>query len=129
MTAFRHDVRKDQELPKKTFLQKAREICDKKNAVLILDDVRAGFRLNRSGSWFDYGVKPDLTAFSKAIGTGISGEINFKSIKILRDSCGKPFFDFSKEIKKLLNDLGIRQSHVSLSDESEYAIAFVILEK
>ena len=68
-------------------------------------------------------------AFSKAIGTGISGEINFKSIKILRDSCGKPFFDFSKEIKKLLNDLGIRQSHVSLSDESEYAIAFVILEK
>ena len=68
-------------------------------------------------------------AFSKAIGTGIAGEINFKSIKILRDSCGKPFFDFSKEIKKLLNDLGIRQSHVSLSDESEYAIAFVILEK
>ncbi|MFL2793623.1 MAG: aminotransferase class III-fold pyridoxal phosphate-dependent enzyme [Paracoccaceae bacterium] len=71
LTAFRHDVRKDQELPKKTFLQKAREICDKKNAVLILDDVRAGFRLNRSGSWCDYGVKPDLTAFSKAIGNGI----------------------------------------------------------
>ena len=70
LTAFRHDVRKDQELPKKTFLRKAREICDKKNAVLILDDVRAGFRLNRSGSWFDYGVKPDLTAFSKAIGNG-----------------------------------------------------------
>ena len=70
LTAFRHDVRKDQELPKKTFLQKAREICDKKNAALILDDVRAGFRLNRSGSWFDYGVKPDLTAFSKAIGNG-----------------------------------------------------------
>ena len=70
LTAFRHDVRKDQELPKKIFLQKAREICDKKNAVLILDDVRAGFRLNRSGSWFDYGVKPDLTAFSKAIGNG-----------------------------------------------------------
>ena len=57
-------------MPKKIFLQKAREICDKKNAVLILDDVRAGFRLNRSGSWFDYGVKPDLTAFSKAIGNG-----------------------------------------------------------
>ena len=43
-------------MPKKTFLQKAREICDKKNAVLILDDVRAGFRFNRSGSWFDYDV-------------------------------------------------------------------------
>ena len=70
LTAFRHDVRRDQELLKKAFLKKAREICDKKNAVLILDDVRAGFRINRRGSWVDYGVKPDLTAFSKAIGNG-----------------------------------------------------------
>ena len=70
LTAFRHDIRRDQELPKKAFLKKAREICDKKNAVLILDDVRAGFRINRRGSWVDYGVKPDLTAFSKAIGNG-----------------------------------------------------------
>ena len=70
LTAFRHDVRRDQELPKKAFLKKAREICDNKNAVLILDDVRAGFRINRRGSWVDYGVKPDLTAFSKAIGNG-----------------------------------------------------------
>ena len=70
LTAFRHDVRRDQELPKKAFLKKAREICNKKNAVLILDDVRAGFRINRRGSWVDYGVKPDLTAFSKAIGNG-----------------------------------------------------------
>ena len=51
-------------------MKKAREICDIKKAVLILDDVRAGFRLNRNGSWFDYDVKPDLTAFSKAIGNG-----------------------------------------------------------
>ena len=70
LTAFRHDVRRDQELPEKGFLKKAREICDIKKAVLILDDVRAGFRLNRNGSWFDYDVKPDLTAFSKAIGNG-----------------------------------------------------------
>jgi len=70
LTAFRHDVRRDQELPNKAFLKKAREICNGKNAVLILDDVRAGFRLNRKGSWFEYGVTPDLTAFSKAIGNG-----------------------------------------------------------
>ena len=70
LTAFRHDVRRDQELPKSAFLKKAREICDNKNAVLILDDVRAGFRIHKRGSWVDYGVKPDLTAFSKAIGNG-----------------------------------------------------------
>ena len=70
LTAFRHDVRRDQDLTKKAFLKKAREICDNKNAVLILDDVRAGFRIHKRGSWVDYGVKPDLTAFSKAIGNG-----------------------------------------------------------
>lgn len=68
-------------------------------------------------------------AFSKAVGTGISGKVNFRAISILRDSNGKPFFDFDDALKKLLSDLGIIQSHVSLSDERDYAIAYVILEK
>ena len=68
-------------------------------------------------------------AFSKAVGTGISGKVNFKAINILRDSNGKPFFEFDDVLKKLLSDLGIIQSHVSLSDERDYAIAYVILEK
>ena len=68
-------------------------------------------------------------AFSKAVGTGISGKVNFRAINILRDSNGKPFFEFDDVLKKLLSDLGIIQSHVSLSDERDYAIAYVILEK
>ena len=68
-------------------------------------------------------------AFSKAVGTGISGKVNFKAINILRDSNGKPFCEFDDVLKKLLSDLGIIQSHVSLSDERDYAIAYVILEK
>ena len=68
-------------------------------------------------------------AFSKAVGTGISGKVNFRAISILRDSNGKPFFEFDDVLKKLLSDLGIIQSHVSLSDERDYAIAYVILEK
>jgi glutamate-1-semialdehyde 2,1-aminomutase len=70
LTAFRHDVRRDQELPTKSFLKKVRKICTEKKAVLILDDVRAGFRIKNAGSWVDYDIEPDLTAFSKAIGNG-----------------------------------------------------------
>ena len=68
-------------------------------------------------------------AFAKAIGTGISGDINLKGIEILRDDKGKPIFNFDKKIQMRLDHLGIKDSHVSLSDEEEYALAFVILEK
>ena len=68
-------------------------------------------------------------AFAKAIGTGISGDINLKGIEILRDDKGKPIFNFDKKIQMRLDHLGIEDSHVSLSDEEEYALAFVILEK
>lgn len=68
-------------------------------------------------------------AFAKAIGTGIFGDVNLKGIEILRDDKGKPIFNFDKRIQMRLDHLGIKDSHVSLSDEEEYALAFVILEK
>ena len=70
MTAYRHDVNRDQEMPEEAFLRHARAICDRAGAALILDDVRAGFRLDLRGSWARYGVKPDLGAYSKSIANG-----------------------------------------------------------
>lgn len=70
LTAFRHDVNRDQEMPDPAFLRQARRHCDQSGAALILDDVRAGFRLDVRGSWAQYGVKPDLAAYSKAIANG-----------------------------------------------------------
>lgn len=70
MTAYRHDVNRGQEMPDAAFLKHARAICDRSGAALILDDVRAGFRLDVRGSWAKYGVKPDLGAYSKAIANG-----------------------------------------------------------
>ena len=106
LTAFRHDVRRDQDLPKKAFLKKAREICDNKNAVLILDDVRAGFRLNKSGSWFDYGVKPDLTAFSKAIGNGypLSAVVGVDKLRQAASEIYAPVSGRIIEVNEILND-------------------------
>lgn len=70
ITAFKHDVQIDQELPDPAFLAAARALCDKSGAALICDDVRAGFRLDVRGSWAPYAIKPDLSAYSKSIANG-----------------------------------------------------------
>jgi glutamate-1-semialdehyde 2,1-aminomutase len=70
VSAFRHDYGFDQEMPNAEFAERARALCDEKGAALILDDVRAGFRLSLHGSWDLVGVQPDLSAWSKAIANG-----------------------------------------------------------
>jgi glutamate-1-semialdehyde 2,1-aminomutase len=70
LTAFRHDMARTLELPTQAFASRVRELCDAAGGALILDDVRAGFRLNLGGSWEHLGVRPDLSAFSKAIANG-----------------------------------------------------------
>lgn len=68
--AFKHDFGVDQELPTPEFAQRARALCDAAGAALILDEVRAGYRVHRAGSWETIGVRPDLSAWSKAIANG-----------------------------------------------------------
>tara|TARA_Y100000992_G_scaffold254015_1_gene186797 strand:- start:1224 stop:1601 length:378 start_codon:yes stop_codon:yes gene_type:complete len=68
-------------------------------------------------------------AITKALGTGIGYEASLKNIEILRDEKGKPFFNAINELSVHMSDLGITKTHVSLADESNYAIAMVILEK
>jgi glutamate-1-semialdehyde 2,1-aminomutase len=70
VSAFRHDYGFDQELPSAQFAKRARDLCDDKGAALIVDDVRAGFRLTLRGSWDLLGIQPDLSAWSKAIANG-----------------------------------------------------------
>jgi glutamate-1-semialdehyde 2,1-aminomutase len=70
LTAFKHDYGADQAMIDPAFLARARQLCDAQDAALILDDVRAGFRIDLRGSWAPLGVEPDLAAFSKAIANG-----------------------------------------------------------
>ncbi len=70
VSAFRHDARFDQEECDPAFARGVRALCDRRGAVLVLDDVRAGFRLHLGGSWEPLGVRPDLSAYSKAIANG-----------------------------------------------------------
>jgi glutamate-1-semialdehyde 2,1-aminomutase len=57
-------------LPDPAFAAAARALADANEAALVLDDVRAGFRLTMHGSWDQIGVQPDLSAWSKAIANG-----------------------------------------------------------
>jgi glutamate-1-semialdehyde 2,1-aminomutase len=70
VSPFKHDAGFDQELVDPGFARQLRALCDRIGAVLIMDEVRAGFRLNDGGSWEPIGVAPDLSAWSKAIGNG-----------------------------------------------------------
>lgn len=70
VSAYRHDLGVDQELPTAEFAATARRICDASGAALILDEVRSGMRLHHAGTWEPLGVRPDLSAWSKAIGNG-----------------------------------------------------------
>ena len=68
-------------------------------------------------------------AIAKAIGTGIRNDTHFKNIEILRDKNGAPIFNALNKLEKIISDLGITSTHVSLADERDYAIAIAVLEK
>src|SRR5215831_13113790 len=69
-TALRHEILEDQALPHPEFARTARRLCDEWGALLIVDDVRAGFRLTRDCTWSTVGVQPDLSAWGKVIANG-----------------------------------------------------------
>ncbi len=70
VSGFRHDLGVPQELPKQDFATAVRAACDTSGAAMVVDDVRTGFRLNLGGAWEGLSVRPDLSAFSKAIANG-----------------------------------------------------------
>ena len=56
--------------PKPGYLQALRELCDAHGALLILDEVMTGFRVDRHCAIGLYGVTPDLACFGKVVGGG-----------------------------------------------------------
>ncbi|RMI14443.1 aminotransferase class III-fold pyridoxal phosphate-dependent enzyme [Cellulomonas triticagri] len=60
----------DNELPAPGYWQAVRALCDEHGVVLVVDDVRAGFRLDLAGSDHHFGFNADLITFCKAIANG-----------------------------------------------------------
>ena len=58
--------------PKDDYLKKVRELCDKHNALLILDEIQCG--MGRSGKFFayeKYGIEPDIVTLAKGLAGGV----------------------------------------------------------
>ncbi|MBD3670408.1 MAG: holo-ACP synthase [Gammaproteobacteria bacterium] len=68
-------------------------------------------------------------ALVKALGTGFRHGISLKHIEVGRDEWGKPLMKFLGEAANRISSANIGASHLSLSDETEYAVAFVVLER
>ncbi|ELX8647823.1 aspartate aminotransferase family protein [Vibrio vulnificus] len=62
----------DVQVPSKAYWKRIREICDKHNVMLIIDDIPSG--MGRSGEWFTYqayDIEPDMLCIGKGLGGGL----------------------------------------------------------
>jgi holo-[acyl-carrier protein] synthase len=67
-------------------------------------------------------------ALAKAAGCGLRHPLTMKSVGVKHDALGKPEFFFDTELAAYLSGLGVTHHHLSISDEHEHAVAFVVLE-
>lgn len=67
-------------------------------------------------------------AFSKAIGLGMNMPMTWQSMQTLNDPSGKPVVIASGALKEFMEAHGLT-AQISITDEAEYALAFVIVEK
>ena len=65
-------------------------------------------------------------AVSKALGTGMRSGVRFSTIRVLRNSYGAPYVELGGEAAECARQIGASNIQISLSDEKDYAIAYVI---
>ncbi|UCF57250.1 MAG: holo-ACP synthase [Deltaproteobacteria bacterium] len=68
-------------------------------------------------------------AFSKALGLGMRRGIRWKDIEIFHFPQGQPYLKLRGRSSDICREKRITSYHLSLSDEGEYGIAMVVLEK
>jgi holo-[acyl-carrier protein] synthase len=67
-------------------------------------------------------------AFAKATGQGLRHPVSLHNLTVGHDELGKPAFLFGAELAAHLQERGVVRHHLSISDERDSAVAFVILE-
>lgn len=67
-------------------------------------------------------------ALGKALGIGIRAPVLLPAIAVTHDDLGKPLLGYSVELAQWIAERGLT-CHLSLSDETEHALAFVVVEK
>ncbi len=67
-------------------------------------------------------------ALGKALGVGVRTPVLLSSIAVVHDDLGKPDFEFGEKLTAYINDRHL-VTHLSLSDERDYIVAFVVAER
>jgi holo-[acyl-carrier protein] synthase len=67
-------------------------------------------------------------ALLKALGTGLRMGIQWGHMEVRNDALGKPFLICQARVQELFDERSIAKSFLSITDEDEYAVAFVTLE-
>jgi glutamate-1-semialdehyde 2,1-aminomutase len=91
VTPHCHDAMKDQALPKKEFIDAVNSLGKTEGFMVIVDDIRCGFRLKLEGSALHYGFNADLQCFGKAMANGYPISVAMGK-KELKSSAEKIFF-------------------------------------
>lgn len=66
-------------------------------------------------------------AAAKALGTGFRDGLAFKHIAVTHDELGKPLLIWQGAATEITQRLGIGAAYLSIADEQEYAVAYVVL--
>ena len=100
------------------------------NKILTSDEIKYLDTLDQKNS-VNYLAKQFAAkeALSKALGTGLIGDVKLNLIEIDRDQSGKPYIKMNDHMKTLLSKIGVNSTFVSLADDSDFAVATVILER
>ena len=98
--------------------------------IFSIEEIKKGSKLKNKFMYFSkrFAAKE---AFVKALGTGFRDNINFNSISILNDKKGKPYIKCEKSLNKKIKVLTKKKKlnvFLSLADEKDYSLAFVIIQ-
>ncbi|GAA3940140.1 holo-ACP synthase [Litoribacillus peritrichatus] len=65
----------------------------------------------------------------KALGTGLANGITWQDIEISNLDSGQPVLTLAGRALEIATQKGVTSLHITLSDERDYAVGFVILER
>ena len=96
--------------------------------ILPAGEEREGFRASRDPARFLAKRFAAKEAFGKALGTGVAVPATLHAVRVGHDELGKPIYLFDDGLAAYMRERGLT-AHLSLSDETDYVVAFALIEK
>lgn len=97
-------------------------------ARILSEEERAHFPGDaRAAAWLA-GRWAAKEALAKALGTGFSGGIGPRQLRIFNREDGSPYVVFTDDAKDRFEAMGGRSVHLSISHERSFAVAFAVIE-